>query len=265
MFSVWVLRHLLQFIFVATKLGQSSANKKKEKKKPNHLFAKILRLLSKESKMHIIYILLQDFFLLRFQVTAIDKEVFRWQRLKACLEIGMDNEVSEHKIISKVTWRIIGKPKLDNLPLRTGSDVFIHLDSRKVILPWCHFLSGLASGRALFGADFVGWDGAGELSQGREPHLWPCQRLLSFQHPPVHTLVGHWHVESCIRLAQLQLLATQSRLQGMWGKSYLEPASSGNRLLLTPTSEEGILEGGVRLCKTIFRWESVKVSFSSLS
>lgn len=157
-------------------LGNLQQTRKRKKKTPNHLFVKILRLLSKESKTLIIYILLQDFFLLRFQVTAIDKEGFRWQRLKACLEIGMDNEVSEHKIISKVTWRMIGKPKLDNLPLilRTGSDVFTHLDSRKVILPWCHFLSGLASGRALFGADFVGWDGAGELSQGREPHLWPC-------------------------------------------------------------------------------------------
>lgn len=57
-YSMWMLRHLLKFIFVATKLGQFSANKKKEKKNPNHLFVKLLRGLSKESKMYIIYILL---------------------------------------------------------------------------------------------------------------------------------------------------------------------------------------------------------------
>lgn len=50
----------------------------------------------------------------------------------------MNNEVSEHKVISIVTWRITCKPKLDNLYLMVptaGSDVSIYLDSRRVIFP----------------------------------------------------------------------------------------------------------------------------------
>lgn len=50
----------------------------------------------------------------------------------------MNNEVSEHKVISIVTWRIICKPKLDNLHLMiftAGFGVSIYLDSSRVILP----------------------------------------------------------------------------------------------------------------------------------
>jgi len=50
----------------------------------------------------------------------------------------MHNEVSEDRVISIVTQRIMCKPKLDNLHLvvfTAGSDVSIYLDSRRVILP----------------------------------------------------------------------------------------------------------------------------------
>lgn len=51
---MWVLRHLLQFIFVATKLGQFSATKKKEKKpkttKPKPSLCKAFKMTVKVEK-----------------------------------------------------------------------------------------------------------------------------------------------------------------------------------------------------------------------
>lgn len=76
--STLVLRHLLQFISVATKLGQFPANKKKEKK---NISCKLLGWLSKKNKIHITYLCsFTGNFLLIFQVIAIDKERLRWER-----------------------------------------------------------------------------------------------------------------------------------------------------------------------------------------
>lgn len=158
--------------------------------------------------------------------------------------------------ISVVSWRIIDKLKLDNLPciLRAGS---IDPDSQTFILPWCHFMFWLASGQALF-RDFVGWDGPEHLSQGRWPHLWSCRRLLSFQHPPFP--------DGTLKCGELYWISTTPTA----GNTISFVRTVGKILSRasqqwTLTSEEGVLEGGIRLCKTIFRWESGKVSFSSLS
>lgn len=102
--------------------------------------------------------------------------------------------------------------------------------------------------------DSFPWEG--NFTCGHARGSCPFNILLS--------LVGHWSVESCIGLAQLQRLCW-SPLQGTRGKFYLESDSSGHWLLLTLTSQEGVLESGIRLYKTIFRWGPVKVSFSSLS
>lgn len=162
--------------------------------------------------------------------------------------------------ISIVTWRIMDKLKLDNLPpiLRARSDVSIDLDSRKVILPWCHFMFGLESGQVLFRADFVGWDGAGQPSQGWQPYLWSCQRLLSFQHPPFPggTLECgelYWVSTTPAVGNTISLVGnTRNVLYRVWQQWALAAADSGCR---------GVLEGGIRLCKTIFRWECQSVIF----
>lgn len=72
----------------------------------------------------------------------------------------MNNEVSEQKIISKITWKIICELKLVSLHLMLFTarpDVSIYLVSSRVTFPSYHLVSGLVSGGVMFLADFVGW------------------------------------------------------------------------------------------------------------
>lgn len=97
----------------------------------------------------------------------------------------MNNEVSEQKIISKITWKIIRELKLVSLHLMLFTarpDVSIYLVSSRVTFPSYHLISGLVSGGVMFLADFVGLHGA-----GLSPTGWAnSPMILSLQHPPLH-------------------------------------------------------------------------------
>lgn len=97
----------------------------------------------------------------------------------------MNNEVSEQKIISKITWKIIRELKLVSLHLMLFTarpDVSIYLVSSRVTFPSYHLVSGLVSGGVMFLADFVGLHGA-----GLSPTGWAnSPMILSLQHPPLH-------------------------------------------------------------------------------
>lgn len=97
----------------------------------------------------------------------------------------MNNEVSEQKIISKITWKIIRELKLVSLHLMLFTarpDVSIYLVSSRVTFPSYHLISGLVSGGVMFLADFMGLHGA-----GLSPTGWAnSPMILSLQHPPLH-------------------------------------------------------------------------------
>lgn len=98
----------------------------------------------------------------------------------------MNNEVSEQKIISKITWKIIRELKLVSLHLMLFTarpDVSIYLVSSRVTFPSYHLISGLVSGGVMFLADFMGLHGA-----GLSPTGWANSPMIlsMLQHPPLH-------------------------------------------------------------------------------